>query len=276
MSTRLHFMKSPWPTKLAFVVLLIFLFTAIAAPLIAPFGLNDTVGDPWEGMSATHVFGTDSIGRDILSRLIFGARITFVVAGSATALAFLLGITLGFIAATGAPWLNSCLSRLNDLLMSIPTLILALVLLAIVPINLTSLILVMAVLDSTRVFRLAKALASDIVVLEFVEAARLRGESDLWILLREVLPNTLAPLITEFALRFAFAILFLSALSFLGLGVQPPYADWGSLVRENKDGIIFGVPAALIPGIAIAVLTFSVNALADRFVNVFSSFRKDQ
>jgi peptide/nickel transport system permease protein len=205
----------------------------------------------------------------------YGGRITLLVAGTATLLAFIIGITLGFLASVSKGVVDHALSRVNDLVMSVPTLIFALVILAIVPINLFTLIMLMAVLDSTRVFRLAKSLSGDIAVMEYVEMARLRGERTLWIVAHEILPNAIAPLISEFALRFAFAVLFLSALSFLGLGVQPPYADWGSLVRENKDGIIFGVPAALIPGVAIALLAFSVNAFADRFIDQSSRFRKE-
>lgn len=266
---------SPWTTRIAFLTIVLFVAVAVLAPWIAPYGLNDSVGDVWEPLSASHPFGTDSLGRDILSRLMYGGRITLLVAGLATFLAFLIGITLGFLASVSKGLVDQALSRVNDLVMSIPTLIFALVILAIVPINLFTLITLMAVLDSTRVFRLAKSLSADIAVMEYVEMARLRGESTLWIVAHEILPNAIAPLISEFALRFAFAVLFLSALSFLGLGVQPPYADWGSLVRENKDGIIFGVPAALIPGVAIALLAFSVNAFADRFIDQSSRFRKE-
>ena len=243
---------------------------------LAPYGINEIVGDVWEPMSLAHPFGTDSLGRDMLSRLMHGASITFLVAGCATLLAFVIGTTLGFVASVSGGLIDQILSRLNDLLMSIPTLILALVVLAIVPINLVTLVCVMAALDSTRVFRLARSLSGDLVVMDYVETARLRGESLPWIIVHEMLPNALAPLIAEFALRFAFAILFLSALSFLGLGVQPPDADWGSLVRENKDGLIFGVPAALIPGMAIAILTIAINTVADSMIDQSARFRGDQ
>jgi peptide/nickel transport system permease protein len=135
--------------------------------------------------------------------------------------------------------------------------------LSVFPSTMTVLILVMGILDATRVFRLSRAVAADINVMDYVEAAKLRGEGSRWIIFSEILPNALTPLISELGLRFIFAVLFLSSLSFLGLGVQPPDADWGSLVKENKDGIVFGVPAALIPAAAIAVLTISVNLVAD-------------
>jgi peptide/nickel transport system permease protein len=256
-------------------VLVLFVAVALLAPLIAPYGLNEAAGDVWEPMSVAHPFGTDSLGRDMLSRLIYGTRITLLVAGSATLLAFAVGTLLGFLASAIGGIVDAVLARINDLLMSIPTLILALVVLAIVPVNLVTLVLVMASLDQTRVFRLARSLSADIAVMDYIEVARLRGDGLAWMIWREILPNALAPMIAEFGLRFAFAILFLSALSFLGLGVQPPYADWGSLVRENKDGVIFGVPAALIPGCAIAILTLSVNAIADRMIDHSARLRRD-
>jgi len=145
--------------------------------------------------------------------------------------------------------------------------------LAVLPQNLAVLIAVMAVLDSTRVYRLGRAVALDVAVMDFIEAARLRGEGRIWIIFREILPNTLSPLLAEFGLRFAFAILFLSTLSFLGLGIQPPAADWGGMIKDNKDGIIFGISAALAPGGAIAVLAVCVNLVVDWLLKRTSSLR---
>jgi len=195
------------------------------------------------------------------------------VALAATVLSFSLGVMLSFTAAVAGGWTDQGLSRLNDLMMAIPTLIFALIVLAVLPQELWILILVMAVLDSTRVFRIGRAVALDITVMEFVEAARLRGEGRLWIIFREILPNTLSPLLAEFGLRFAFSVLFLSTLSFLGLGIQPPEADWGGIVKDNKDGIIFGIPAALIPGAAIAGLAICVNLVVDWLLNRTTSLK---
>jgi len=218
-------------------------------------------------MSGTYLLGTDNLGRDLLSRMIYGARITIFIAVLATALAFTLGSVLGLTAAVVGGWFDALLSRLVDLLMSIPTLIFALVVLSVLPANIVTLVLVMGVLDSTRVYRLSRAVAVDINVMDFVEAAKLRGEGRRWIIFREILPNALSPLVSELGLRFIYAVLFLSALSFLGLGVQPPSADWGGMVKENKDGIVFGLPAALIPAGAIAALAISVNLVADWILN---------
>jgi peptide/nickel transport system permease protein len=241
----------------------LFLFVAVFAPLISPYPMDEIIGDVWQPMSPDHLLGTDNLGRDLLSRMIFGARTTIFIAAVATAISFTLGSVLGFTAAVVGGWFDTVMSRLVDLLMAIPTLIFGLVVLSVLPTTVLTLILVMGILDSTRVYRLSRAVAVDINVMDFVEAAKLRGEGTRWIIFREILPNALSPLVSELGLRFIYAVLFLSALSFLGLGVQPPEADWGGMVKENKDGIVFGIPAALIPAAAIAALAISVNLVAD-------------
>lgn len=261
------FSRIPISALIGLVITSLFLLVAALAPWIAPYGLADIVGDVWEPASTSFLLGTDNLGRDLLSRMIHGARTTIFIALMATLLSFTLGSILGLLAAVIGGWVDQVLSRLVDLLMSIPTLIFALVVLTVLPSNLLTLILVMGMLDATRVYRLARAVAVDINVMEYIEAARLRGEGRLWIVFCEILPNALSPLIAELGLRFIFQVLFLSALSFLGLGIQPPDADWGGMVKENKDGIIFGIPAALIPAAAIAVLAISVNLVADWVLN---------
>jgi peptide/nickel transport system permease protein len=253
--------------------ILLALVCAVFAPWIAPYGETEVLGDVWAPADSHFYFGLDNLGRDILSRLIFGARTTLFVALSATLISFSLGIILSFTAAVSRGPIDAVLSRFNDLMMSIPTLIFALVVLAVLPQSILILILVMAVLDSTRVYRLGRAVALDVAVMEFVEAAKLRGEGTVWIIFREILPNTLSPLLAEFGLRFAFAILFLSTLSFLGLGIQPPTADWGGMVKDNKDGIIFGISAALVPGGAIAALAVCVNLVVDWLLKRTSSLK---
>ena len=263
----------PLSAWLGLVGLAMVLVCAIFAPWIAPYGENDIIAGVWEPGSHASWLGTDNLGRDLLSRLIFGARTTLFVALAASVLSFAIGIVLSFTAAVSGGIIDQLLSRFNDLMMSVPTLIFALVVLAVLPQNLLILIAVMAALDSTRVYRLGRAVALDVAVMDFVEAARLRGEGRLWIIFREILPNTLSPLLAEFGLRFAFAILFLSTLSFLGLGIQPPAADWGGMIKDNKDGIIFGISAALVPGAAIAVLAICVNLVVDWLLRRTSSLK---
>ncbi|UWR05032.1 ABC transporter permease [Ruegeria conchae] len=250
-----------------------YFFVAIAAPLIAPYGMAEVVGDVWEPSSSEHLLGTDNIGRDLLTRMIYGGRTTIFIAAAATLLSFLTGTSLGLLAAVLGGWADQALSRTVDLIMSIPTLILALVILAIVPVTVPILILVMGLLDATRPYRLSRSVAVDINVMDYVEAAKLRGEGRRWIIFREILPNALSPLVAEFGLRFIFMVLFISTLSFLGLGVQPPLADWGGIVKENKDGIVYGIGAALYPAVAIATLAISVNLVADWVLNRTTSLK---
>ncbi len=265
--------RIPIPALIGIILTALFVIAAVFAPWIAPYGNAQIVGDVWQPMSSQFWLGTDNLGRDLLSRMIYGARTTIFIAVLATALSFTLGSTLGFCAAVLGGWFDTLMSRFVDLLMAIPTLIFALVVLSVLPSTLVTLILVMGILDSTRVYRLSRAIAVDIEVMDYVEAAKLRGEGMRWIIFREILPNALSPLISELGLRFIYAILFLSALSFLGLGVQPPDADWGGMVKENKDGIVFGIGAALIPAAAIAALAISVNLVADWVLNRTTSLK---
>lgn len=266
-------MRMPLSAMLGLILTGGFVLVAIFAQQIAPYAIDSTVGGVWDSPSATHLLGTDTIGRDILSRLIYGAQITIFVALCASVLSFSLGTFLGFVAAVRGGWVDQFLSRLVDLVIAIPSLIVALVLLSVLPLNLTVLILVIGVLDSTRVFRLSRAVAMDIAVMDYIEAARLRGERQSWIIFREILPNALSPLVAEFGLRFIFAILFISTLSFLGLGIQPPLTDWGGMVGENKGGLIYGKSAALVPAGAIALLAISVNLVADWILSRTSSLK---
>jgi len=255
--------RIPMSALIGLILTGVSIFVAVFAPLLAPYSPAETVGDVWEPASDQFWLGTDNLGRDLLSRMIYGARITIFIAAAATALSFCVGAVAGFAAAVAGGLTDQAMSRSVDLLMSIPSLIFALVVLSVLPSTVLILILVMAVLDFTRVYRLARAVAVDVNVMDYVEAARLRGERLNWIVFREILPNALSTLVAELGLRFIFMVLFLSSLSFLGLGVQPPESDWGGMVKENKDGIIFGIPAALIPAAAISVLAISVNLVAD-------------
>ncbi len=266
-------MRIPLAALIGLVLTGLFLFIAIFAQWLAPYPIDAVAGDVWEAPSATYWLGTDTIGRDILSRLIYGAQITIFVALAASILSFSLGSFLGLLAAINSGWIDQLLSRGVDLVMAIPSLIVALVLLSVLPLNLTVLILVIGILDSTRVFRLSRAVAVDIAVMDYVESARLRGEGGTWVIFREILPNALSPLVAEFGLRFIFAILFISTLSFLGLGIQPPLTDWGGMVKENKDGLIYGKSAALLPAGAIAALAISVNLVADWVLTRTSSLK---
>ncbi|ERM01022.1 ABC transporter permease [Brucella intermedia 229E] len=243
------------------ICLLMFLF----GPLIAPYGQEEIVGAPFDPPSAQFWFGLDQNGRDMLSRLLFGAQMSIGVSLAASLLSFSVGMPLGFLAAIFGGWVDTVLSRIVDTVMCIPVLISALVILQALGSSLPVLIITIALLDSTRVFRLARIVAQGVNVLEYAETARLRGEGLGWLIWREILPNTLPPLIAEFGLRFCFTFLFVAGLSFLGgLGIQPPFADWGGgMVKDNQQAILYGLYAPLFPAAAIAILTVGVNLVVD-------------
>ena len=258
----------PISAKIGMVILLFFIICAVFAPVIAPYGEAESVGKTWIGSSPEFWLGTDNIGRDMLSRITYGARMTLGVAAACTLLSFVIGVTMGLLAAVAGKTVDQVLSRFIDLMLSIPILVFALMILSMLGSSLVTLIITIGVLDSFRVFRLARSIAVNIVVTEFVEVARLRGEGLWWIMRREVLPNALPPMIAEFGLRFCFNFLFVAGLSFLGLGIQPPFADWGGMVRENGRSIAFGIPAPLWPALAIALTTISVNMIVDWILSI--------
>ena len=278
---RIGLSKAPPTAWFGMIVIALYLLVALFAPWIAPYGEADSSFAPYAAWSSEHVFGTDQIGRDIFSRLIYGARNTIGIALATTLLAFAIGGGLALAAAVLRGWADQILSRAVDVLMAIPSLIFALMLLSIFGSSIPSLIMIIAVLDSTRVFRLTRAVAMNVVVMEYVEAARLRGEGTFWIIRREILPNVMPPLVAEFGLRFCFVFLTIAALSFLGLGIQPPTADWGSMVRENASLIQFaqydlkaGI-TPLLPAGAIALLTIAVNFVVDWFLYKTSGLRDE-
>ena len=268
--------RLPWSARIALLILFFFTMCILFAPWIAPYGESQIVGDVWEPIGGTFLFGTDQIGRDLLSRLVYGARNTISLALLTTALSFLFGGLMGFLAATMRGWVDQVLSRFVDIIISIPTLIFALIVLSAVGTSIPVLVTVIGIVYAMPVYRIARAVAMDIEIMEYVEAARLRGEGLWWIMWREILPNALTPLAAEFGLRFCFVFLLISGLSFLGLGLQPPLADWGAMVRGNADGIAWGIYHGLIPAGCIALLTISVNLLVDWLVHKASGLREDQ
>ena len=257
------FFSAPWSAKFGMVVILLFSIVSIFAPFIAPYGETEIIGKSYELWSNIHFLGTDNLGRDMLSRLIFGARNTIGMALLTTFLAFLIGSITGMIAAVIGGWIDQIFGRIVDVLMSIPSLIFALLILSFFGTSIKYLIGTIAILEATRVFRLARATGMNVAVMDFVEVAKLRGEKLGWIIRKEILPNIAAPLLAEFGLRFCFVFLFISALSFLGLGIQPPTADWGSMVRENATLISYDDITPLLPAGAIALLTVATNFVVD-------------
>jgi len=253
------------PLTAAFGMFVIFTYAVmgIFAPVIAPFGEAEVISSSFAPADENMLLGADQLGRDMFSRIVYGARNTVGLALLATILAFVMGAFAGLIAAVKGGWFDQFMGRVADVIMSIPSLIFALLLLSIFGTNLIVLVIIVAIIYSPRVFRLTRAVAGNVVVMDYIEAARLRGEGDFYLIRKEILPNSTAPLIAEFGLEFCFVFLLIAGLSFLGLGVQPPTADWGSMVRENATLISFGEITPLIPAAAIALLTVAVNFVVD-------------
>ena len=249
--------KAPISAWFGMIVLFIYFFAAIFAPLIAPHGEAEIFPVAYAPWGDGHILGTDQIGRDILSRIIYAARNTIGICLLATFIALGIGTVLGIIAALDRRYIDQLLSRIVDTLMAIPVMIFTFILLSVFGPTNFNLIIILGILESTRFFRISRSVAVGQVVLEYVEVARLRGENLLYIIFKEILPNIASPLIIEFGLRFIFVIFTISSLSFLGIGIQPPSADWASMVRENAILIQYAqydITAGLTPLIPAAAI----------------------
>jgi len=290
------FRQMPLTAAFGLMIILAYIIVALFAPFIAPYGETEVHdkfnvlpgGDLELGGDPRFFLGTDQIGRDILTRLIYGARNTVGIAFVTTCLAFFIGATFGFLAATIGGWTDQIFSRIVDVLMAIPQLIFALLLMTVATVWANEMgvsityfmILIIAVLDSTRVYRLARAVGLNIVVMDYIEAAKLRGESLSYLVFKEILPNATAPLLAEFGLRFCFVFLTIAALSFLGIGLPPELADWGSMVRDLAQFINFAAfdkLAASLPLMAagaIALLTVAVNFVVDWMLHKTSGLKE--
>ena len=294
--SRKIFRDMPITAAFGILTILVYAVLAIFADLIAPYGqaeVFDSInvlpgGNPELGGNPNFLLGTDQLGRDLLSRLIYGAQNTVGIAFVTTCLAFLIGATFGFLAAALGGWVDQITSRIVDALMAIPQLIFALLLMTIATawagsdkaLIMVYMVVIIAFLDSTRVYRLARAVGLNIVVMDYIEAARIRGENLTYLIFREILPNATAPLLAEFGLRFCFVFLTIAALSFLGIGIQPPLADWGTMVRDLSQFINFAAFSPLTAALplmaagAIALLTVAVNFVVDWMLHKSSGLKE--
>ncbi len=254
---------APLTAAFGMFVVFTYIIAAIFAPVIAPYGEAEVISSAYAPADENMLLGADQLGRDMFSRIVYGARNTVGLALAATISAFLIGALAGLLAATKGGWFDQFMGRVADVIMSIPSLIFALLMLSIFGPKTIVIIVAVAIIYSPRVFRLTRAVAGNVVVMDYIEAAKLRGERTWYLIRKEILPNSMAPLIAEFGLEFCFVFLLVAGLSFLGLGIQPPTADWGSMVRENATLISFGDITPLIPAGAIALLTVAVNFVVD-------------
>ena len=253
-----------WIGMVGLAIIVFWAVIALAAPYIIPYPIGEIVDEDYFGpMSSKLLLGSDYLGRDMLSRLMMGARYTVGISLAAVCIACFTGTALGMAAAVIGGWFDTILSRFLDALNSIPSKLSGLVVAAAIGSSINVLIVMLAVIYTPGAYRFARALAVNVNTMDYITGARTRGESILYIIFSEILPNIIGPLLADFGIRFVFITLLLSGLSFLGLGVQPPYADWGALVHENISGLPFGAPAVIVPSLAIASLTISVNLLID-------------
>ena len=266
--------SAPLTAMFGFLVIGACLLMVIFASLIAPFSESDVVSVPYSPPDGTYWLGTDQLGRDMFSRIVFGGRHSVTLSLIATAMAFLFGTLAGLYAAIKGGIVDQIFGRVADVFMSIPALIFALLILSILGTNLVVLVGVVSAIYVPRIFRLTRSVAAGVVVTDFVEASRVRGEGSWYLVRREVLPNVAAPLIAEFGLEFCYVFLLIAGLSFLGLGIQPPLADWGSMVRENAVLISFGDITPLIPAMAIALLTVGVNFVVDWMLKLTAGLKE--
>ena len=250
--------------QLGLAIVVFWVAIAVLGPFLAPYPAGAIVApDVFDGISRAHLLGSDYLGRDVLSRVLNGARYTVGIAALAAVLASSTGTAIALLAAGSGRWVDEAVSRFMDAMISVPSKIFALVMVAGFGSSIPLLLLIAAITYVPGAFRIARSLAVNLNLMDYVQVARARGEGGVYIACIEVLPNMIAPMLADLGLRFVFAVLLLSGLSFLGLGVQPPNADLGSLVRENVSGLAEGAPAILAPAIAIATLTIGVNLLID-------------
>lgn len=253
--------------KAGAVILGVNLFMALFGPLVAPVAPGEFLAvAPFSPPGDGSFLGTDYIGRDLFSRMLYGASFTVAISFAATVVGFAGGVGLGFIGAEAGARVDAAIFRVVDVLISFPPILFALLVIASLGSSIPVLVCTVGMIHAPRVARIARAVARDIGVQDFVEAARARGET-LWSILgREIWPNSLMPLAAEFGLRMAYAVLLLSALSFLGLGIQPPSADWGAMVRENMSGLFYSGWAVILPAAAIAIFVIGINLFVDSFL----------
>lgn len=261
----LRFVRAlPTSGRIGLALVAFWLVVALLGPFLAPHSVGAMVSqEVYDPIGAQFPLGSDYLGRDMLSRLLHGARFTVGLAVAAALLASTTGLALALFAAVSGRWIDEVTSRFMDTLISIPSKIFGLVMVAAFGSSIPLLLVMAAITYVPGAFRIARALATNVNAMEFVQAARARGEGRFYIARAEILPNMIHPMLADFGLRFLFVVLLLSGLSFLGLGVQPPHADLGSLVRENMSGITEAAPAVIAPALAIATLTIGVNLLID-------------
>lgn len=259
---RLRFLRSG-TGAIGFALLVLVLGTAVLGPFLAPHSPTASIGIPFEGPSADALLGYDGLGRDVLSRVLWGGRSVLALAGLATLLAYVVGGLVGLVAGYSRSLLDSVLMRAVDVFISIPALLFILVLIAGAGTSKAALVAGVAFVQAPLVARIVRTATLEQAVRGFVEAAAARGESTFAILRREILPNIVSPIAADVGLRFTYSIILVASVNFFGLGLQPPDADWALIISENRDGLALNPWVILVPAGLIALLTISLNLVGD-------------
>jgi peptide/nickel transport system permease protein len=258
---RLRLSRSGWAGA---AIVLVYVLVALTGPLWAPYeAAKILTGNPFEGASLQHPFGTDNLGRDVFSRVVIGTRSVLAMTFAATLLAVAVGGLIGVVLGYLRNWIDEIGMRIVDIFISIPTLVLALLIISGVGNSLWLVVVTVAFLFAPRVARVARAATLNVVTNDYIAAALARGESTLSICLREILPNITGVMLVEFAIRSAFAIIFIGSLGFLGFGAPPPTPEWGLMINEARANANNSLYPVLAPATAMAVLVIGINLLAD-------------
>jgi peptide/nickel transport system permease protein len=262
-------------TKIGIAILLAVLALAIFGPLIAPYTPTEFVGPPFSGPSSTAWMGTDYIGHDVLTRVLYGGRTVITLALAATVLGLVVGVSLGLMAGYARRWSDETIMRILDVVLAFPSIVLALLFVSVFGPRLWLIVLMVGISHAPRIARVTRASAMEVVQRDFVRAAEALGVSRVRILAAEILPNITSPLLVEFGLRLTYSIGLIAALSFLGFGLQPPAADWGLMINENRIGITVQPYAVFVPVLLIGILTIATNMIADGVARALVGIDRD-
>jgi peptide/nickel transport system permease protein len=262
-------------TKAGVAIFVIIVALALAGPLLAPHSPTSFVAAPFAGSSAKAWLGTDYIGHDVLSRVLWGGRTVIGLALAATVIGLLLGVGLGMIAGYARRWLDETVMRILDIVLAFPSIVLALLFVSIVGPKLWLIVLMVGISHAPRIARVTRAATVEIAQRDFIKAAEALGVARRKILAFEILPNITSPLLVEFGLRLTYSIGLIAGLSFLGFGLQPPAADWGLMINENRIGITVQPWPVVVPVILIGILTIGTNLIADGMGRALIGIERD-
>jgi len=262
-------------TKIGFAMFLALLVVALFGRFVAPYSPTEFVGPPFSLPASAYWLGTDFLGRDVLTRVLYGGLSVFVLGITATVIGIVLGVSLGLISGYARRWADESIMRMLDVVLAFPSVVLAMLFVSILGPRLWLIVLMVGISHMPRIARVTRAATVELAARDFVRAAAAVGVPRRKILLFEILPNISSPLLVEFGLRLTYSIIMIAALSFIGFGLQPPSADWGLMINENRIGITVQPWAVVAPVLLIGALTISTNLIADGLARAMMGIDRD-